>query len=143
MSFWKLYRFVGPVLLVLVVLMGGCRSAESTAPSNPSTDMGWSQAPLTLTSVAVQGDELMVVVHYSGGCGEHTLHLEANGPMLKSLPPKQPLRVVHRSSGDPCRTLIFDTLVAPLTSFRGTPRGTTVLMLEGWKEELFYAYPNP
>ena len=83
----------------------------------------------------------MAVVHYSGGCGEHTLGLEANGPMLKSLPPKQPLRVVHRSSGDPCRAMIVDTLVTPLTSFRGTPRGTTVLLLEGWEETLYYAYP--
>ena len=136
-----LYHSLGPVLLLLAGVMGGCRSAEPTAPSIPLTEAAWSEAPLTLTSVAVQGDELVAVVQYVGGCGEHTLHLEANGPMLKSLPPKQPLRVVHRSSGDPCRAMIVDTLVAPLNSFRGTPRGTTVLMLEGWEENLYYAYP--
>lgn len=129
------------VLLMLAVTVGGCRIAEPTAPSTPSPDSTWSEVPLTLTSVAIQGDELVAVVQYSGGCGEHTLHLEAHGPMLKSLPPKQPLRVVHRSSGDPCRAMIVDTLVAPLTSFRGTPRGTTVLMLEGWEKNLYYAYP--
>ena len=136
-----LSHFLGPVLLLLVGVMGGCRSAETTTAPTPSTEAAWSEVPLTLTSVAVQGDDLVAVVQYSGGCGEHTLHLEANGPMLKSLPPKQPLRVVHRSFGDPCRAMIVDTLVAPLTSFRGTPRGTTVLMLEGWEENLYYAYP--
>ena len=132
---------LGPVLLLLVGVMGGCRSAETTTAPTPSTEAAWSEVPLTLTSVAVQGDDLVAVVQYGGGCGEHTLHLEANGPMLKSLPPKQPLRVVHRSFGDPCRAMIVDTLVAPLISFRGTPRGTTVLMLEGWEENLYYTYP--
>ena len=133
-----LYHSLGPVLLLLAGVMGGCRSAEPTAPS---TEAAWSEVPLTLISVAVQEDDLVAVVQYGGGCGEHTLHLEAKGPMLKSLPPKQPLRVVHRSSGDPCRAMIVDTLVAPLISFRGTPRGTTVLMLEGWEANLYYAYP--
>ena len=132
---------LGPVLLLLVGVMGGCRSAETPTAPTPPTEAAWSEVSLTLTSVAVQGDDLVAVVQYGGGCGEHTLHLEANGPMLKSLPPKQPLRVVHRSSGDPCRAMIVDTLVAPLTSFRGTPRGTMVLMLEGWEENLYYAYP--
>ena len=136
-----LSHFLGPVLLLLVGVMGGCRSAETTTAPTPPTEAAWSEVPLTLTSVAVQGDDLMAVVQYGGGCGEHTLHLEANGPMLKSLPPKQPLRVVHRSFGDPCRAMIVDTLVAPLISFRGTPRGTTVLMLEGWEENLYYTYP--
>lgn len=136
-----LYHVLGPVLLLFMGVTGGCQSAESTTASAPATEAAWSEVPLTLTSVAVQGDNLVAVVQYGGGCGEHTLHLESNGPMLKSLPPKQPLRVVHRSSGDPCRAMIVDTLVAPLTSFRGTPRGTTVLMLEGWKENLYYAYP--
>ena len=136
-----LSHFLGPVLLLLVGVMGGCRSAETTTAPTPWTEAAWSEVPLTLTSVAVQGDDLVAVVQYSGGCGEHTLHLKANGPMLKSLPPKQPLRVVHRSFGDPCRAMIVDTLVAPLISFRGTPRGTTVLMLEGWEENLYYAYP--
>ena len=53
---------------------------------HPSTEQLGRNA-LTLTSVAVHGDNLVAVVQYSGGCGEHTLHLEANGPMLKSLPP--------------------------------------------------------
>ena len=141
MSIRATSRCVFPLLLMLGALMGGCSSAERTSSSTPSPDLGWSEAPLTVTSVTIQGDDLVAVVQYSGGCGEHTLGLVVNGPMLKSLPPKQPLRVVHRSSGDPCRAMIVDTLVAPLTSFRGTPRGTTVLLLEGWEKHLYYAYP--
>lgn len=141
MSFRYANCLVLPTLLMLWAVTTGCSSAERTLSSPPSSDAAWFDAPVTVTSVTIQGDDLVAVVHYSGGCGEHTLGLKANGPMLKSLPPKQPLRVVHRSSGDPCRAMIVDTLVAPLTSFRGTPRGTTVLLLEGWEETLYYAYP--
>ena len=80
-----LSHFLGPVLLLLVGVMGGCRSAETTTAPTPPTEAAWSEVPLTLTSVAVQGDDLVAVVQYGGGCGEHTFHLEANGPMLKSL----------------------------------------------------------
>ena len=127
------------MLLLLVGVMGGCRSVETTTAPTP-TEAAWSEVPLTLTSVAVQGDDLVAVVQYGGGCGEHTFHLEANGPMLKASPQ------ATASGGAsffwrPCRAMIVDTLVAPLTSFRGNPRGTTVLMLEGWEENLYYAYP--
>jgi hypothetical protein len=79
-------------------------------------------------------------VRYGGGCGEHAFTLEADGPLMKSLPPKQPLRWVHRSPGDPCRALILDTLTSDLTAFRGSPHGTTVLVLSGWEGSLIYTY---
>ena len=136
------YSF-GPTLLMVILVVVGCSSPESATTSSQSAEATWSEAAVALTAVNIHGDELEAVVRYSGGCGEHKLSLETHGPMLKSLPPKQPLRVLHLSSGDPCRATIFDTLVVPLASFRGTPRGTTVLLLEGWNEDLLYSYPKP
>ena len=91
-------------------------------------------------TVYVQGDSLFASVIYSGGCSTHSFTLELNGPLLKSLPPKQPLMIVHRSDEDPCRALIIENLKFDISSFRGTPSGTTVLLLENWNQHLSYSY---
>lgn len=96
---------------------------------------------MDVVAAEVEGDFLVTVVRYGGGCGEHRFELEPAGPLMKSLPPKQPLRWVHRSSGDPCRALILDTVRADLEPFRGSPHGSTVLLLEGWNDDLIYTYP--
>ena len=49
-------------------------------------------------------------VSYGGGCGEHEFELDTSGFLMKSLPPKQPLRIIHRSDGDLCRVLIKEEL---------------------------------
>ena len=132
------------VLSLLGAWWTGCSSAEPTTEESPQVDNpseeSWPEVPFTLLSVSVVGDSLTAVVQYGGGCGSHAFFLDARGPMLKSLPPKQPLRLVHRSSGDPCRALVLDTVRHDLTPFRGTPHGTTILTLESWDPDLPYTY---
>ncbi len=120
----------------------GCTSPQNLSDSAASPDEAaqWLEVPCSITMASVDGDELVAVVAYGGGCGDHEFELNVAGPMLKSLPPKQPLKLVHRSSGDPCRAMIHDTLRLDVTPFRGSPHGTTVLMLEGWKELIPYTY---
>lgn len=125
-------------MLLGAAVVAGCASTQST--SNDSEPLGWTDAPMDVVSAEVEGDSLVTVVRYGGGCGEHRFFLEPAGPLMKSLPPKQPLRWVHRSSGDPCRALILDTVRADLKPFRGSPHGSTVLLLEGWNEDLIYTY---
>ena len=93
---------------------------------------------MEILSAEVVGDTLRLAVQYGGGCEEHALSVVAAGPLLKSLPPKQPIRVVHRTPGDPCRALIEEQLAVDLTPWRGTPNGVTVLLLENWNEPLIY-----
>ena len=119
--------------------MLACSSVEST-PTVATDSNEWSEYPSTIVSAKVVGDSLETVVQYGGGCGLHEFELNANGSLLKSLPPKQPIRLVHRSSGDPCRALLTDTIMTALTPFRGTPHGTTVLILDGWEGNLLYTY---
>ena len=97
-------------------------------------------APFTLLAAEVVGDSLRVQVAYSGGCGEHVWGLASAGPMLKSLPPKQPLRIVHTTPGDDCRARLVETHTFALHGWRGTPRGVTVLLLEDWNTPLPYEY---
>lgn len=122
-----------------MLFLQGCadRTAIATAPEHASE---WPESPLDLVSAEVVGDELRLVVSYGGGCAEHELEVESAGPLLKSLPPKQPLRVVHRTPGDPCRALVQRELFVDLKPWRGTPHGVTVILLENWNEVLPYEY---
>lgn len=115
-------------------------TTNANATEASSDTVAWSEAAFSVMSAWIEEDLLWTVVQYGGGCGEHAFELQAVGPLMKSLPPKQPIRWVHRSPGDPCRALITDTLKAPLTSFRGTPHGTTVLLLSGHDGNLLYTY---
>ena len=128
--------------VVVALASFGCASPQDVADSTTVTETtnAWLDVPCSIDMASVDGDELVAVVAYSGGCGDHLFDLESAGPMLKSLPPKQPLKLVHRSPGDPCRAMVHDTLRFDVSSFRGSPRGTTMLMLEGWKELLPYTY---
>ena len=49
----------------------------------------------------IKNDSLNITIEYTGGCKEHTFDLESNGVLLKSLPPKQQIHLIHRSEIDP------------------------------------------
>lgn len=93
--------------------------------------------PFDLIDASIRGDSLLLSVRYGGGCSEHVFDLET-GPMLKSLPPKQLLSISHDANGDNCRALIQRTIGFDLSPFKGSPRGITVIVLDG--TELIYEY---
>jgi len=98
------------------------------------------EVAFAIDTAFVTGDTLRAIVSYTGGCGQHDFSLETSGFMMKSLPPMQPLRIVHRCEGDPCRALIREELSFDLNSYRGTPDGVTVLILENWTLHINYSY---
>jgi hypothetical protein len=100
----------------------------------------FTQTPFTFVDVVLKGDTLIAKVQYSGGCGNHQFEIEKNGFLMKSLPPKQPIKITHLSDKDPCRALIIEELKLYIGDFRGTPSGTTVLLLENWNQQLIYSY---
>jgi hypothetical protein len=120
---------------IALTLLVGCSPKLGETLTASET---WPEAAFEIESAAVEGDELVVRVQFGGGCAEHALTVESAGPLLKSLPPKQPLRVVHRTPGDPCRALIQEELRIDLKPWRGVPRGVTVILLENWNEPLTY-----
>ena len=97
-------------------------------------------SPFTFIEVAIEGDTLIAIVQYPGGCGNHEFELEKAGFLMKSLPPKQPIKINHLSGLDPCRAIIRQELKFNVSDFRGTPDGTTVLLLEKWTQPIIYSY---
>jgi|MDTB01.3.fsa_nt_gb hypothetical protein len=117
--------------------MLACRTTQ-TVPDDPTAVANL--APFQILNAWVDGDSLRSVVQHSGGCGAHTFSLYITSPMLKSLPPKQPVAWEHRSN-DPCRAMVVDTISTSVAHLRGTPRGVTILLLDQWEPELPYTYP--
>ncbi|MGB1074712.1 MAG: hypothetical protein ACPGYK_00880 [Flavobacteriales bacterium] len=96
--------------------------------------------PFELLDALVLGDSLVIEVQYGGGCAEHDFSLLSRGPLMKSMPPKQMLQVVHYTTGDPCRALVVERQAFDLTPWRASPRGVTVIVLENWQTPLNYEY---
>ena len=130
----KLKRALVPAFCILIF---SCKNSE---PSVVVDVASFNEAQYSFKSVEIKGDTLYATVSYSGGCGEHNFSLEANGAMMKSLPPKQPLRILHRSTYDPCRARIVELFKYDISSYRGTPSGLTVILLENWNQHLSYNY---
>jgi len=65
---------------------------------------------LTIASVAVEGNQLVVGVRYGGGCEEHDFALYWNGSVFESHPPQVDLFLMHDDHGDACEGLVGKTL---------------------------------
>ena len=125
--------------IAIVFLCYGCQDQKGLPREALNPDMSpsmelpgpsWEDASVDVISAEVVGDSLRVVVGYGGGCGDHRFSLTASGPAMKSLPPKQPVVVVHESTGDPCRALIQNEQMFDLSRYKSTPHGITVILLD-------------
>jgi hypothetical protein len=126
-----------------LLLLAGCAARPevnyASADARSVTDLP--EVPVELLSARVDGDTLRCTVRYSGGCGVHAWMLRSTGPLLKSLPPKQQVELVHRAD-DACRALVTEDVALPLETWRAGPAGRTVLLLATWKEPLMYDHPE-
>ena len=140
-------KFIFFCIVIFFSALTGCKTersvsfeakgAEETSIQEPTTLI---QSPFTFIDVVLEGDTLIAHVQYSGGCGNHEFEIEKMGFLMKSLPPKQPIKITHRSDNDPCRARIRKELKFNIVDFRGTPTGTTVLLLENWTQRIVYSY---
>ncbi|MDX2360153.1 MAG: hypothetical protein QNK23_05075 [Crocinitomicaceae bacterium] len=97
---------------------------------------------LTITRSKVEGNILYLMVAYSGGCTEHTFEVIGNPILMKSLPPKRSVQLVHHANGDTCREWIEQTLEIDLSALAAdqTPGSEVILVVEGIDQELSYIF---
>ena len=137
------YILIATSLLFTLGCMTGKTKANHIAKQS-SSDVVDSPEFVSTTfrfnDVKIEGDTLFANVQYSGGCGDHKFEMEQNGFLMKSLPPKQPIQIIHLSTVDHCRSLINEDLKFDISRFRGSPHGTTVLLLKNWTSDIIYSY---
>lgn len=125
-----------------LLLAAGCKTETVVDVKNDSTvdSPEFVSTTFRFKNVKIEGDTLFANVEYSGGCGDHKFEMEQNGFLMKSLPPKQPVKIIHLSTVDHCRSMINENLKFDISSFRGTPHGSTVLLLKNWTSDIIYSY---
>ena len=65
---------------------------------------------VTLEALRVDGDELVLDISHSGGCGEHRYSMCWNGTFGTGIMPEAPMKFSHNTPGDPCEAMITKTL---------------------------------
>jgi hypothetical protein len=118
--------------LVCLALLGiwGCQNQRGLPVDVLHRDRPkFESDPYDMKGIRVEGDSLVVEVGYGGGCRTHAFELMRKAPLVRSMPPKWPLDVVHRADGDPCRAWIQERLAFDLVPFRASPHGVTVLLV--------------
>lgn len=118
-------------------------SNEQNQPSYDSTfvaELGelTESDPINIIEAAMIGENIKITVEYSGGCQPHEFKLVGNPVVMKSLPPKRVIKLIHNANGDNCRMLIRKTFLIDATNLSSSDAsGTeTVLILEAYKGDL-------
>jgi hypothetical protein len=127
-------------LVAILLIFQACHkrgATENTATQNPmakalisSSLPDTASAPVTIDSLKVSGQQLIVTVSYSGGCENHSFDLYFDGMYAKSLPAQATLQLYHRNNGDACRSLISEELRFDLSSMK-PPGGKSIILKVG------------
>ena len=90
----------------------------------------------------IAGNNMSLVVQYSGGCATHGFQLIGSAYLSKSLPPIRQILLVHQSNGDMCKMLKTDTLCFDIRDFayKQEVSSEVVLNIQGWNEPVTYTF---
>ena len=107
----------------------------------------WSDDPLTIDGVTIDGDTLSVTVQYGGGCRRHALQPIAETTFMESWPVQVRARIAHNAGGDQCRALITRQLFIDLSPLKTlyqasyqSPHGKIQLRLAGASDVPVYDF---
>lgn len=95
----------------------------------------------TIKSARIDGNNLILNVSFSGGCINYIPDLIGSEFIMKSLPPKRPIKFILKKEGE-CRELKEKEFVFDISSFAyKTEQGSEIiLLLKEWDEPLVYVY---
>lgn len=137
-------------ILAVSVLLFACNNTKEVLDVDPINvkkaqigDITQQSAQTTVTAVNLDGNILSLDVEYSGGCKDHSFEFIGSAAIMKSLPPKRVVKLVHNSNGDTCRELVSETIKFDIRALAVTETtgSEIILMLDGVKEPISYVYP--
>lgn len=137
-------------ILALSTLLFACNNTKEVLDIDPIDvkkaqigDVTQESAATTITSVKLEGNIITLGVEYSGGCKDHSFELIGSEAVMKSMPAKRAVKLVHNSNGDTCRELVSETIKFDIRALAYMEKtgSEIVLMLDGYKESISYIYP--
>lgn len=98
--------------------------------------------PVTITSAQITANTLFLTIEYSGGCEDHTFEMIGNAAVMKSLPPKRSVKLIHEANDDHCRSWITQNLEINIEDLADAKKAGSeiILILDGYGKELKYIY---
>lgn len=107
----------------------------------------WTVDGYAIEKVAIDGDYLLIIVRYSGGCRTHDFHLVTSGLFMESNPVQSDLLLTHDDHGDLCEALLAAKLIFDLGPLKRTYQhaypnapGPIILRLRDWTEPVRYEF---
>lgn len=93
-----------------------------------------------IQSAKIVGNTLLMVVNFSGGCAEHKFNFVGSPMIMKSLPPKRSVKLIHDKNNDSCRSIVTKTIEIDLKNiaYNQTIGSEIVFLLDGWDGQLKY-----
>ena len=141
------------VIFCLLLATVGCKTQKNLEKSQMDTNtktmltavigkISTPSDPVTIKSVRMEGNKLILTVQYSGGCENHSFQCIGSPVIAKSLPPIRAVQLVHTANGDACKKLIEQTLEIDISAlaYKQEAESKIFLNLEGWAERIVYTF---
>ena len=137
-------------ILAVSALLFACSNTKEVLDTDPINvkdaqigDVMQESDQVTVTSATLDGNILSLDIEYSGGCEDHSYELVGSAAVMKSLPAKRAIKLIHNSNGDSCREFISETIKFDIQSLAYVQKtgNEIVLLLDGYKQSISYVYP--
>jgi hypothetical protein len=140
------------ILAIFSFGIAGCKQTETIAENIEnnmniaylSEDISYEDYndPCTILDVSLQKNTMQIIVNYGGGCSTHEFQLVGSTNIMKSLPPKREIQLLHIGNNDLCKMLITDTISFNIENLSDTKKAGSeiILNLKGWDAPISYVY---
>ena len=97
---------------------------------------------ISINSVEIVGNTLVLDVSYGGGCKEHQFEVIGSEMIAKSMPPIRAIQLVHHANGDNCRAIVRNRLEINIEdlAYQQKKGDEIYLTIEGWEERILYTF---
>lgn len=93
-----------------------------------------------INSVSIDGNIMTLKVSFSGGCEGHQFELIGSEMVMKSLPGKRPVALIHNANGDMCEAYLTEEIQFDISELAiSKENGSQIYLILG-KEEYLYTY---
>lgn len=140
-------KAVFTIFLALFILACSNTSKVLTSYTNSEKallgDTKVETADYTIQDARIEKNQLILIVNFSGGCESFKGQLIGSKFLMKSLPPKRPVKFILKKNGD-CREFKTEQFVYDISNlaYKKEDGSEVVLLVEGFEKPLSYVYVN-
>jgi hypothetical protein len=142
-------------LFILAFISFGIASCKQTEPISENGEFDMNAAylsdiisnddyvdPYNILDVFINKNTMSLIVSYGGGCSTHEFQLAGSSNIMKSLPPKREIQLLHNGNNDLCKMLITDTISFNIENLAENKKvgSEIILNLKGWDNPISYIY---